>query len=150
MIGTKDSDDPYGIRRLGWAYSPTVLVRPATQDVERSKVNGGDAHPTTWEQSVRRNEPLHPLPCNQGRGQGEGRGGARVCWIAPRPNPLPRERGRGDQTATTFGNQKPMESYKFTQIKEDIFAVLEEEDGKERLRELFKGNNKNDFIKILA
>lgn len=55
------------------------------------------------------------------------------------------------QYAVTGGPGRPKGlKNKFTQIKEDILAVWEEEDGKERLRELFKGNNKNDFIKILT
>ena len=55
------------------------------------------------------------------------------------------------QYAVTGGPGRPKGlKNKFTQIKEEILEVWEEEDGKERLRELFKGNNKNDFIKILS
>ena len=38
---------------------------------------------------------------------------------------------------------------KYTQIKEDILEVWDEENGKERFRELFKGS-KGDFIKVLG
>ncbi len=39
---------------------------------------------------------------------------------------------------------------KFSQIKDDILEIWEQEDGKERLRELIQNANKNDFIKIFG
>jgi len=54
------------------------------------------------------------------------------------------------QYAVTGGPGRPKGlKNKYTQIKEDILEVWDEENGKERFRELFKGN-RADFIKALV